>query len=271
MEDHELVDTIDGVWRSIDEFGAALTEAEWKTPTELPGWSVQDNLVHLSSIEARLLGRPWRGLPDAPGGPHVLNDFGNENEKAVHSRRTWTGAEALAEFHSLTRERVDVLRALDTAGFDADAWTPMGQGTVRSMLTFRIIDAYAHEQDMRRAVAHLGGTASLAADHVLNEMAGIMPFVIGKKAAAPDGSTVVFSLGEPLARTVSIEMVDGRARLTDRIPDQPTTTLTMSTITFERLGFGRVDPEAALAAGDVTIDGDGDLGNRVVGAMNYMF
>ena len=45
----------------------------------------------------------------------------------------------------------------------------------------------------------------------------------------------------------------------------------MSTETFARLGCGRIDPVATVAAGDVTFDGDAALGQRVVDAMNYLF
>ncbi len=271
MEDQELVDVLEGVWRSIEELGESLSEDDWKQPTELPGWTVQDTLVHLSSIESMSLGRPWKDLPDAPDAPHVLNDFGRHNENAVHSRRTWTGADALAEFRSITQERLAGLRALDATGFGAESWNPMGPGTVRTLLPFRIFDAYAHEQDMRRAVGRPGGTSSPAAESTLADMAAVMPYIVGKKVAAPDGSTVVFSLSDPLARVVSVEMVDGRGRLMDGPPVQPTVTLAMSTITFERLACGRIDPDASLAAGDVVVTGDVDLGARIVAAMNYMF
>ncbi len=271
MEDQELVDVLEEVWRSIDELGATLTEDEWKTPTELPGWTVQDNLVHLSAIEAMSLGRPWRDVPDAPAADHVKNDFGRHNENMVHSRRGWSGADALAEFRALTHERIEGLRALDAAGFGADSWTPQGPGTVRTLLPFRIFDSYAHEQDMRRALGRPGDTGSRAARHTLDTMATAMPFVVGKKAAAPDGSTVVFSLTEPLARTVAIEVVDGRARPMDAAPAEPTVRITMGTETFERVGCGRVDPATALAGGAVTFDGDEAVGRRVVAEMNYMF
>jgi uncharacterized protein (TIGR03083 family) len=270
MDDQELVDTLDEVWRSIDAFGATLTETEWKAPSELPGWSVQDNLVHLASIEAMLLGRPWKGLDPAPDAAHVKNDMGADNEKAVHSRRSWAGADALAEFHAHTRERIESLRALDTAGFDAESWTPQGPGTVRTLLPFRIFDSYAHEQDMRRAVGRPGGTNARAAAQAVDMGIGAMPFVVGKKAGAPDGSTVMFSLTEPLAQDVAVEVVGGRARRCDRV-DAPTVRLVMSSATFERLGSGRVTGDECLATGDVVADGDTDLGRRILASMNYLF
>jgi uncharacterized protein (TIGR03083 family) len=270
MDDQELVDALDEVWRSIDEFGAGLTEAEWKAPSQLPGWSVQDNVVHLSALEAMLLGRAWRNLDAAPDAAHVRNAPGAANERAVHSRRSWSGADVLAEFHEVTRARIDSLRALDDDGFGADSWTPMGPGTVRTLLPFRIFDSYAHEQDMRLAVGKPGGTASRAARQAIDLGVVAMPFVVGKKAAAPDGSTVVFSLTEPLPRAVGIEVVGGRARLCEP-PDAPDVRITMGSATFERLGSGRREGDEAIDAGAVTIDGDVELGRRVVREMNYLF
>jgi uncharacterized protein (TIGR03083 family) len=270
MEDQELVSVLDEVWRSIEEFGTTLTEAEWKAPSQLPGWSVQDNLVHLSAVEAMSMGRPWQGLDDPPEGGHVQNDLGAANERAVHSRRTWSGADAFSEFHVLTRERIAGLRSLDTAGFDADSWTPRGPGTVRTLLPFRIFDSYAHEQDMRLAVGKPGGSATRAAAQAVEMGMTAMPFVVGKKAAAPDGSTLVFTLTDPLPRAFGIEVVDGRARLVEPVA-APGVGITMGSDTFERLGSGRREGDEAIVSGAVRLDGDVDLGMRVVREMNYLF
>ena len=37
---------------------ATLDETEWKPPTECPGWTVQDNLVHITALERFILGDP---------------------------------------------------------------------------------------------------------------------------------------------------------------------------------------------------------------------
>jgi uncharacterized protein (TIGR03083 family) len=270
VEDQELVDALDEVWRSIEDFGATLGEDEWKSPSQLPGWSVQDNLVHLAAIEAMSMGRAWTDLPDPPGGGHVVNDLGVANERAVHSRRSWSGAEALAEFHALTRERIVGLRALDADGFGADSWTPSGPGTVRTLLPFRIFDSYAHEQDMRLAAGRPGGTGTRAAAQAVDMGVAAMPFVVGKKAGAPEGSTVVFSITGPVPRDVAIQVVDGRARITGPVAT-PGVRITLGSATFERLGSGRRDGDEAIDAGAVTLSGDPDLGRRVVREMNYLF
>ena len=271
--DRELVDLLDGVWSAIDGFAPSLTEAEWKRATDLPGWSVQDNLVHLTAIEAMLLGRPLPKADVAELPAYVKNDFGRANERWVESRRSWAGAEAYAEFREVTRARLAQLRALDTAGFDAESWTPMGPGTVRTMLSFRIFDCWVHEQDMRRALERPGDLDTPVADFSLGMMAGALGFIVGKKAAAPEGAVVVFSLGGPLARELVVAVVDGRAALVapDAPPGDPTVVLRAGTEDFARLVTGRIDAERALGAGAITVEGDDDLGRRVVAEINYLF
>jgi uncharacterized protein (TIGR03083 family) len=269
--DHELVDRLDEVWASIDDLADTLTEADWKAPTECPGWTVQDNLAHLAHIEGRLQGRPdpEHDLPDEL--PHVKNSFGRINEIFVDSRRSWPGAEVAAEFHQVTRDRIAALRALSEADFGSDSWTPVGPGTVRDLLPFRIFDSWVHEQDMRRAVGRPGDLDTAVAELAMGMVAAAMPFVIGKKAAALEGATVVFALSGPLAREVAVEVVDGRARLMASAPASPMVRLAMSTESFERLGCGRIDAAGARASGAVVVEGDVALGTRVLDEINYLF
>jgi uncharacterized protein (TIGR03083 family) len=272
--DQELVDRLDEVWASIDELGAELDQAAWDLPTECPGWSVQDQLAHVAHVEGRLLGRADLDdeLPESL--PHVRNPFGRINEVFVASRRLWSGADVLAEFHEVTRQRIEVLRGYSADDFGADSWTPVGPGTVRDLLPFRMFDSWVHEQDMRRAVGRPGDLDTPVADACLGMMTAAMPFVVGKQASAPEGSVVVFSLTAPLAREVVVGVVDGRGTLLAAAPDvrvAPMARLVMSTETFARLGCGRISGDDALASGDVTVDGDLPFGRSVVGAMNYMF
>ena len=70
-----------------------------------------------------------------------------------------------------------------------------------------------------------------------NASSASMPFVVGKKAGAPEGSTVVFDLGAPAwPRTVAIGVEGGRAKLLDAAPAHQTVTLSTDTETFARLG-----------------------------------
>jgi uncharacterized protein (TIGR03083 family) len=268
--DRELVDRLEEVWRSVEQLCAGLDEAEWKTETECPGWSVQDNIAHLIGIESTIMGRP---APDhtPPELPHIKNDVGRRNEVWVDSRRDRSGAEVLEEFHGIVEERLATLRRMTDADFGAESWTPAGPGTVRDLLPFRIFDSWAHEQDLRRALDRPGNLDTPVGGLSLDRVAGAMPFVVGKKVKPPDGTTVVFDVTGRAGRVVSIAMDSGRGKALDAAPADPTARLTMGTDTFVRLGMGRGDPDEILASGAVRLGGDDQLGRRIVSEMNFLF
>ena len=267
----ELVDMLEAVWGSMAALGASLDEAEWKAPSECPGWTVQDNLVHITALERFILGDPLpsEDLPDEL--PHVKNDIGRANERWIESRRAWTGADAFAEFVATTEARVAQLRELDDDGFAADSWTPMGPGTVAGLLGFRIFDSWVHEQDMRGGLERPGDLDSAAARFSTGMMLDVLPYVVGKKVGAPDGSTVVLTLSGPIATTTAVGVTDGRARPLEPVPDTPTVSLSLASDTYGRLACGRLDPDEAVVTGVVAIDGDIELGGALVRQLNYMF
>jgi len=193
------------------------------------------------------------------------------NERFVDARRGWTGADALAEFVEVTHARVAQLRSYSVEDFAADSWTPMGPGTVHDLLPFRVFDSWVHEQDMRRAVGQPGGLGGGAAEASMERITGTAGYVIGKKAAAPEGTTVVIELEAPLAQTMAIGVEGGRARTLDAVPDAPTVRLVTDGETYARLACGRGDPAAARAAGSVRIEGDEELGARIVDELNFLF
>jgi uncharacterized protein (TIGR03083 family) len=270
-ENTQRVDMLEAVWRSIAELGASLDETEWKAPSECPGWTVQDNLVHITALEKFSMGDP---LPseDVPDDlPHVKNDIGRSNERWIESRRAWSGADALEEFVATTGARIAGLRELDDAGFAADSWTPMGPGTVVQLLGFRLFDSWVHEQDMRVALERPGDLDTPAARFSTGMMLDVLPYVVGKKVGAPEGSTVVLSLTGPIDATTAVVVADGRARHLDAVPADPTVTVTLASDAYARLACGRRDPAEALVTATVAIDGDVDLGGELVRQLNYMF
>jgi uncharacterized protein (TIGR03083 family) len=270
QNDQQLVDRLEQVWKSIDDACADLDEVQWKTPTDLPGWSVQDNLVHISAIESSILGRP---APDhtPPEYDHVKNEPGERNEVWVDSRRGWSGARVLDEFREVTGARLAQLRGFSAADFDADSWTPAGPGTVRDLLPFRAFDSWAHEQDIRRALDRPGDLDGPVADFSFRRIADALPFVVGKKVHPPDGTTVVFEVTGTWPTTIAIGVDGGRAKPLPARPDAPDATLTMDAETLACLGMGRWEPAATLARGKVTIAGDDALAAAVVEQMNFLF
>ena len=157
----------------------------------------------------------------------------------------------------LTTERIVKLRALDEAGFGADSWTPMGPGTVRTLLPFRIFDSWVHEQDMRRAVGREGNLASASAlctqnhddrrDAVRGREEGGTPRRFYRRVLAHRRRSLASSRS-----WCSI----AAQHCSTRYPPIPRCGSRSSWVTFERLACGRVDPALCVEANEVRIDGD---------------
>jgi hypothetical protein len=99
---------------------------------------------------------------------------------------------------------------------------------------------------------------------VLDEISTGLGFVVGKRAGAPQGSSVTFALTGPAGRDVHV-VVDGRAAVVPRLDGPATATLRTDVLTFTRLAGGR-----STDTGGVTVDGDADLAGRVLANLAFM-
>ncbi len=266
----QVVDQLVEVWASTVSACAQLDDAQWRLVTDCPGWTVKDQLSHLVGIERMIQGDP---PPDPPPdvGPHVLNDFGRLNESWVDARRSVPGGEVLAEFIEVTNARIDALASLGIEEFDRVGWSPLGEQPYRKFMESRVLDSWAHEQDIRRALGRPGGRNGAGESVVLDRCVGTMAYVVGKKVAPPDGTSVLFVVTGVLGRHVLVVMAGGRAELAaDPADGVPSVTLTLDQESFWRLAFGRVDPSQVVAAGEVQVDGEMALGYRVLDALPFM-
>lgn len=257
------VENLGIVWASIDRLCSGMPDRQWELPTGCPGWTVKDQVSHLVDYEARLLGRPAPGPEPGPL-PHVKNELGRANEIGVDARRANAGAEVLAEFRTVTAERLVQLRQLTGEDLAAQTLTANGPGTVADLLTLRVMDSWSHEQDIRRAIGRPGHLDGPAVEEALGYFTRFLPYLIGKRAAAPEGSKVAFHIGgrDPVA----VEVAGGRGRFTADTGDAAVS-LAIPTATFTALIGGRCD---ISAPGDVDMTGDPQLGRRVLESMTLM-
>lgn len=261
------IDTLVGCWHSLSELGAALDEKQWKTATDLPGWTVQDNLSHLVGIERSLQGLPaTTHRIEMPG--YVRNVIGEMNEHEVDARRTLPGAEVLAEWNDLVELRVAALRAGDEAYFDVPMMMPTGPGTLGDFLHIRVLDCWLHEQDMRRAAGVPGNLDGAAAEHTVDRLIRTVPIVVGKRAATPDGQAVVIDLVDGVERHIVCEVTDGRAKLVAEPTSDPLATITLSTEAFVVLAGGRRTLDQVGTG--IAIAGDAAHAQLVLSQFNMM-
>ena len=89
LTEHDRVMLLEQAFSSVDELCDHLGEDDWDRPTDLPGWTVKDNLSHLVSYEAAALGRPRAPADlDVSKYPYVTSEFqvANEREVELHDR-----------------------------------------------------------------------------------------------------------------------------------------------------------------------------------------
>jgi uncharacterized protein (TIGR03083 family) len=269
----DVRDSLVDAWsRSIDDVLAlarSLDEADAATPTDLPGWTVQDVLAHLAALEAELAGDPPLAAPDSAIPADARdNPFRAHMERGVAARRGRSLTEVVAELEDAVGRR----RAALAADPPSDLSAP-GPGiggapwTWETLLRNRVIDVWMHEQDIRRAVGQPGGWDSPAAETTLVSFAGSLGYVLGRRVKPEPGTVVRWRVGDAedfTAWEVTLRVEpDGRARPVDD-PDLITTSdILMSTEQFMLACGGRRPVDEIGPA----LTGDTDLARRVVAAM----
>ena len=253
----QIVDLIEQCYSSVEEVCSQLDDADWDTPTDLPCWSVKDNLSHLAHYESQALGRPTPDDIDVSGRTHARDDFQIRNERGVEYRRPWPGAKVLEEFRDATTERAKALRGLDPDGWEQPVSLPAGDFQQGQILPIRVMDLYFHEQDIRRAVNRPGHLNGDVARFAFGRLARGMGMVTAKYARAPDGTRVRFAIGEP-GRTFDVVVEGGRGNVADP-SGAPDATFTADLEAFLCVAGGRWSPERAIADGRWTAEGDPDL------------
>lgn len=250
---------------SVLDLAPTLGADDLSAPTDCPGWTVQDVLAHLAHLESVLAGIEADTRPDVDGGSTLASDY---TEAGVLARRGRPASQVVDELRAAVEARTAALSDLPD---DASAPAPLTPGGVSwtwdTLLRNRVIDAWTHEQDIRRAVGRSGGLDRAAAVVTLQSLAAAMPFVVGKKVGAPMGTTVRWQVTGPVELELGVTVgEDGRARRDDAVASA-TTTITLDSETFCVLAAGRRGAESV----PVEIDGDVDLGRRVVAAMTVTF
>lgn len=263
-----IVEQLEIEWASIAALAATFTDEEWALPTALPDWSVKDNVSHVIGIERMLLGDA-APVVDLSHIERIAGDpFAASIESWVEARRPVPGPEVAAELDEVVARRLEQLGAMTEEDFDRVGFSPIGEVPYRRFMVVRVFDCWMHEQDMRRAVGRPGHLEGSAVEVALGHFTTALGFVVGKKAGAPQGSSVVFEVDGPTPRRYGV-VVDGRAQLVDPAPDDPTVTIALPLTSFVALGGGRWTAEEARDAGGLTVTGDTELGERVLANLGF--
>ena len=261
----ELAGYVEVWWQAVNDFLDLLEqvpEAEWTTPTDLAGWDVKACAAHTAHLEGILAGNPEE-TAEVGEPPHVTGLMGLYTEIGVVNRRDASADAIINEIREVTTKRHTALLADPPTDGDAKPQPIFGgvPWSWRTLLRNRPLDVWMHEQDVRRAVGRPGNLDSAPAKHTAEYLAESLGYVLGKKVGAPTGTSLVLDMEGSAPFAFEIDENGRGQRVT--APAVPTVTLHMDRESFIRLAGGR----CAAEPGRVTVDGDRELGERVLASL----
>ena len=262
------VGMFDEIWRVIARLGNGLTDAQWQLPTDCPGWTVKDQIAHMAGTEHTLNGEALPGEPLRA--PHVRNDLGAFNEAWVEHFRPLPGPEVLDDFVQIMKTRSATIAGFDQAQLDAEVLSPVGVVPMRRFLEVRVLDCFAHEQDIRRAVGDPGHLDGSVAAFAVTAGLQMLPKAVAKTAGAPDGTVVKITIEGPAGQGNGVRVEGGRGVLLGYEPDYPTVSIDIDVEAFLLLGWGRWTADQVFAQARAGLDGDVGLGRKILGSLAYM-
>jgi len=267
VDKEAAVDLLRHEYAALAEVCADLSPGQWDAPTALPGWSVRDALSHVIGAEAMLLGDPAPSV-DVSHLTHMRNPIAEANEVWVEALRGTPGPEMLARLEDVTSRRMALLDAMTQEEFDAPSWTPAGRDeTYGRFMRIRHYDCYLHELDIRMALDLPARETASDLASAFDEVATGLGYIVGRRAALPDGSRVRIDLTGPVPRTYLVQ-VDGRAAVVQELDGEPTVGIELPGVRYLRLTGGRHDPGVDADAG-VRFTGDRELGLQLVSNMSF--
>ncbi len=248
------------------EYFKGLSPSDWETQSACDAWSNADVVAHMVMAVDMFSGNIERGANDDSTPPEGM---GPPQETDLVGRMAANAARAVAMRESLgdtlvesfgqNCERLGAL--LDRMGpddWDKPCYHPAAMLTVSRYMNLRLAAMSVHEWDIR---SRLEGSAKLP-DAVVPPVIDLLPgFVVGRffqpGANIAKASRFRFNLSD--GGSYDIVAGGGELRIEPSAGGAADVTFTCSGSTFALLAYGRFTLEEAVAAGDITVEGDREL------------
>lgn len=264
--------------REVADFKQRLSElppGAWGQPSACAGWTVAEVMGHLAGQDFAL--RVRRGIAGdyspPPGSPPVSQHDEDAFAQAIFERafatREREGKELAATLLRRLEETVAVFESVPAEGWDALCYWPPGPEPARVMLDMRISELCMHAWDIFSGLDPEYRLSPAAVAVLLDTI----PRAVRRAFRAEPGLTgplrFRFELTEPVAAYDLLFSREGAA-LERAATEQPAAvTFRCNGETYVMVMYGRLEPAAALAAGQLTYRGDAALaesfGGRFVG------
>lgn len=134
--------------RRLESVLGALTDEQWRAPSRCEGWTTQDVVSHLVTVNRFWAFSIGAGLNGQPS--QFLRDFDPVASPAqmVAAEQGTPPAQTFANFADSNATLLAALDALDTAGWSTLAEAPPGHITISALAHHALWDAWVHERDI---------------------------------------------------------------------------------------------------------------------------
>ncbi len=248
------------------EYFRGLSPADWETQSACEAWSNADVVAHLIMAVEMFSGNIARGVQGDSSPPEGM---GPPQETDLAARMAANATRAVSIRESLGDSLVDAFadqcQRLDSllAGLGPDDWDKpcyhaAAMLTVGKYLDLRLTEMAVHEWDIR---SRLEGSAKLPGAVMPAVLALLPGFVVGR----------LFQPGAGIARPsrFRFRLTDGGAydivagggelRMEPGTDADAEVAFTCDSSTFALLAYGRFTVEEAMAAGELSVEGDREL------------
>jgi uncharacterized protein (TIGR03083 family) len=183
-----------------------LDDSEWSSPTRCEGWTVQDVVAHMITVNGFWQMSTAAGLSGAP--TRVLENFDPAATPPliIAPMRALSPSEVLEQFVASNDAYLDVITALDTDGWSTLGESPAGHVPIRLLAQHALWDCWVHERDI---ALPLGFTPPVEDDEVLSCL----------RYAAALSPAFAVSSGDALAGTFAVESTDPDSRFVVEVGD----------------------------------------------------
>ncbi len=260
-----VVDALRDEWATLARLLGELCPEQLASPSILDGWTVSDVFAHIVGTEWLLTGREVEPTRDVTELSHVHNPIGALNENWLDYYRARSRDELTRDFAEVVSRRLTALEGLTAQQWNAESFTPVGPDSYGRFMRIRAFDSWVHEIDIRDSLGLGVPDDIVPATSARKEMVTNLPYLIGKRAAAPAGTTVTVDFTGIAPRAVHLAVAD-RAAVVPAIDGPADVTLRVDLVDYSRLIGGRSTADPAR----VQIEGDTALGERIVAHLHYL-
>jgi uncharacterized protein (TIGR03084 family) len=189
----ELCDDLVAEHAALDDLVADLDDAGWARPTPAPGWTIRDQLAHLTFVE----GRAVVAFDDADAFAAAFE--GDRADAARFESRMGgvdfpeDGRSVLAVWRATAERFVALARAMDPGARVPWYGPPMRPA---SMVSARIMETWAHAEDVAEALG-VQREPTVRLRHIAHLGVGARRFSYTVNGLAPDETPVRVELVGP--------------------------------------------------------------------------